>query len=142
MSKYIKRFAREIGVDSYYVKNMEGKGHLYLLQHHSPSIGAQCGKCYIIVWLDPRADEVLSEIKPSIVPEYGAGYTKYYTRKIERFLSSLNKCPECNSLQFTKYISNLDYPKFENGGAFNIEDEPFLYLDNESIDKKVWWVNP
>jgi hypothetical protein len=111
----MQKQANDIGVEPAYIKGLEHHGIIFFTWHHSNVVGAQCGVCHTIVWLDPRNDSVLNEDKPSNVPDSGPGYQAYYIDNIERFFKSLPSCPKCKQQAYDLFVNNVTYPRFEDG---------------------------
>lgn len=105
----------EIGVVPARIRAHELDGIVFFTWPDSPAVGAQCGSCHSIVWVDQRMNLVLNEAKPVDVPESGRGYRVYQMAKIQRFLSSIPACPQCGSTNFDRFINNVTHPRFPNG---------------------------
>lgn len=107
--------ASEIGVEPARIRAHELDGIIYFTWPESPVVGAQCGGCNSIVWVNQRLNPILNEVKPYEVPESGQGYREYQAAKIQRFLASMPACPQCGSSNFDRFINNVNYPRFPNG---------------------------
>lgn len=107
--------ASEIGVEPARIRSHEVDGIIYFTWPDSPAVGAQCGNCHSIVWVDQRLNPILNEARPAEVPESGQGYREYQAGKIRRFLASMPACPHCGGSSFDRFINNVNYPRFSDG---------------------------
>lgn len=139
MSRFVKVEAKRIGVFPALVIGSEHQGPIYLTWDDSPVVGAQCARCQTVVWCDARVDPILNEPRPRDVPEHGTGYRRYYEQKLERFLASLPTCPECQGSVHDRFITNVVYPRFKDGGHF--EPSPSMKLmDLDPSKVEVWYL--
>lgn len=113
--------ASEIGVEPARIRGREPDGIVFFTWPDSPAVGAQCGNCHSIVWVDQRSNPILNEITPLTVPESGQEYREYQAAKIQRFLTSMPACPNCGSSNFDRFINNVNYPRFPNGKEFPVD---------------------
>jgi hypothetical protein len=135
----IQKQAKDIGVEPAYIKNLKQHGIIYFTWHHSNAVGAQCGVCHTIVWVDPRNNSVLNEDKPSNVPDSGPGYQAYYQDNIKRFLKSLPPCPKCKQQAYDLFVNNVTYPRFEDGSVLPEDGSKIELLKVDPATVKVWW---
>lgn len=139
MGGIIERKAKDLGIEPAYVKNLKNQGLMFFTWHHSNAVGAQCGTCNSILWVDPRHDPILNEVKPQNVPDSGPGYQAYYLDNIERFLKSLPACPKCGQQSYDQFVNNVTYPRFEDGSIFPEDDDSIELLKVDPAKVKVWW---
>jgi ribosomal protein S27AE len=115
MTGIIQISAREAGVEPALISDCETHGLVFFTWAEAPVIGAQCGHCHTILWIDPRADRILDEAKPDTVPDHGTGYRLYYEDNLKRFLGSLPPCPNCGKHAFNRFINNVQWCRFSDG---------------------------
>lgn len=133
--------ASQIGVGAAREKGKEHKGLIFFSNAPDPAIGAQCSNCHTIVWTDARANPVLAEQRPKQIPASGPRYKQYRKDKDTRFLHALPACPKCNANSFDRIVSNVEFPRFEDGSELGrgASDSDLSSVNPETIS--VWWLD-
>jgi hypothetical protein len=127
-----------IGVEPALIRGYEDQGLIYFTWADTPVVGAQCANCHAIVWADQRSNAILSEATPSGVPTSGPGYRAYAEDKIRRFLGSLPSCPHCGQRHFDRFVNNVNYPRFANGGVLRENIARVDVIPVSAEDVEVW----
>lgn len=113
---FVRVTAKFVNVEPSFVRGSESRGMLYTTWSDSPVVGAQCGFCNTIVWVNQREDPILTEAVPAGVPESGDGFRRYADDRTARFLRSLPACPTCGRRNHDLLINNMRIPRFPDGG--------------------------
>ena len=129
--------AKDLEIESSLIKGKEKHGLSYFLWHDSSSVGGQCSNCHTVVWVNSRADKVLSEVKPPHIADSGEEYRNYYQTRIQRFLSSLPACPVCNSITYDRFINNVNFPRFSDGTECTLKGDEQMISPEEKV--MVWY---
>lgn len=138
MRSLTKRHAKKINIAARYINNEQSRGLLYRAKLHSEYVGGQCAQCNTIIWVADRADPILSETRPSGVPDSGPEWTKCFYSRQERFLKSLPPCPECGNQHFDRFVWDRAWARFTDGSEFNADTmvERLVELDPSTVE--VW----
>jgi len=139
MSNLSLRYADELGIQPAKVKGMEQHGLCFFTWHDSEVAGGQCSCCNTIVWVSPRENPVLSEVRPSSVPSSGDEYRKYFQEKLNRFLLALPPCPSCGETKYDRFINNVSFPRFADGTDFDDSREDIEMINAAPNSVEVWW---
>lgn len=133
------RSASDIGVFPAYIDGMEKSGLVYFLWSGSPAVGAQCGLCNAVIWVDAFENPTLSEKKPHHVPSGGDGYNQYYNQKVQRFLESIPPCPACGGKKFDRFVNNVNFPRLEDGTVLT-DVAPGLIKNVDPKGVSIWFL--
>jgi hypothetical protein len=132
-------FAQEVGIEPAMIRGREDQGLIYFTWAETPVVGAQCGNCNFILWVNQRNNGILSGKRPAEIPESGPGYRVYAEGKIARFLASMPSCPNCGHHEFNRLINNVNYPRFSKGGELgeNVSSADVIKVDGGTIEVTV-----
>jgi len=128
--------AKFVEVEPSFVRGSESRGMLYTTWSDSPVVGAQCGFCNTIAWVNQRQDSILTEAVPAEVPESGEGYRRYADDRTARFLRSLPACPTCGRHGYDRFVNNVRIPRFPDGGEppAGLRGADVTPVDGNSVD--------
>ncbi|MCW8128707.1 hypothetical protein [Microbulbifer halophilus] len=141
MAELRLRTAGNIGIQPSYIKGMENSGLCYFIwDDDCDVVGGQCSHCNTIIWTSPRSNPILSERKPSNVPDSGKGYRKYYEDNLQRFLDSLPNCPECGKTDHDLFINNTSFPRLKDGTSPDYSQINIELENRDPNSVKVWWL--
>lgn len=141
MSNFSLRYANELGIQPAKIKGMEQHGLCFFIWSDDANVvGAQCSCCNTIVWLNPRENAVLSEVRPNSVRSSGEQYRRYYQDNLNRFLLSIPPCPSCGETKYDRFINNVLFPRFPDGTGFDDSKKDIELINVAPNTVQVWWL--